>query len=116
MRARLFARPEGRPAKADREAQVKPIAPRAQVLSDVTSRLNFERKSFKKLIERTRSRDASRVYITHGDRLVTFGFDLIEQTYQLNDTKAIITDGEPMLTAQEETARNLISIITSFSK
>ncbi|EQD27842.1 Resolvase domain protein, partial [mine drainage metagenome] len=47
--------------------------------------------------------------------LARFGFDLIEEMCRIHETEIKVTDGEPMLTAQEEMTRDLISIITSFS-
>jgi predicted site-specific integrase-resolvase len=60
--------------------------------------------------------EVSEVIVTHKDRLVRFGFELIERIAKQFGTKITVLmceDKEP--TFEEELAKDLITIITVFS-
>jgi predicted site-specific integrase-resolvase len=65
----IYARVSSQDQKGDLQRQIeklKSIAPDAEVLSDVMSGMNFERKSFRKLIEGVLSGDIANIYYSQG--------------------------------------------------
>lgn len=58
--------------------------------------------------------DVERVIVLYKDRLIRFGYELIEHICQVNDTKIEIIDNTEK-TEQEELVEDLIQIITVFS-
>ena len=114
----IYARVSSSGQKNDLYNQInrlKPLYPDAQVFSDIKSGLKFNRKGFIELLNMIEDNKVNNIYITHRDRLARFGFDLIESICKMHNTKIIETDGEEILSANEELTRDLISIITSFS-
>lgn len=87
-----------------------------EVLSDVGSGLNDERKNFKKLLNKIMSGKINRVFILYKDRLTRFGFGQIETICKFFGTEIIVlseTDGDKII--EEELVEDIISIIHSFS-
>ncbi|WP_298277651.1 IS607 family transposase [Ferroplasma sp.] len=114
----IYARVSSSDQKNDLYNQIdrlKLLYPDAQVFSDIKSGLKFNRKGFIELLNMIEDNKVNNIYITHRDRLARFGFDLIESICKMHNTKIIETDGEEILSANEELTRDLISIITSFS-
>ena len=114
----IYARVSSNDQKNDLYNQInrlKLLYPNAQVFSDIKSGLKFNRKGFIELLNMIEDNKINNIYITHKDRLARFGFDLIENICKIHNTKIIETDGEEILSANEELTRDLISIITSFS-
>lgn len=117
-RSYIYTRVSSQGQKSDLDRQVerlKTISPDSAVLSDIRSGMRFDRKGFSFLLDEIENDRVSIIYITHKDRLARFGYDLIEKICEMHGTQLIITDGEEILSAQEELSRDLISIITSFS-
>lgn len=88
-----------------------------EILSDVGSGLNDERKNFKKLLNKIMSGRIHRVFILYKDRLTRFGFGQIETICKFFGTEIIVlseTDGDK--TIEEELVEDIISIIHSFSE
>ena len=87
-----------------------------EILSDVGSGLNDERKNFKKLLNKIMSGKINRVFILYKDRLTRFGFGQIETICKFFGTEIIVlseNDGDK--TIEEELVEDIISIIHSFS-
>ncbi|EQD78503.1 DNA binding domain protein, excisionase family [mine drainage metagenome] len=114
----IYARVSSSGQKEDLERQkqnLTTVSPQSVVISDVRSGMKFNRKGFLELLDLIEDDKVSTIYITHKDRLARFGFDLIERICEIHGTKIVETDGEEILSANEELSRDLISIITSFS-
>ena len=87
-----------------------------EILSDVDSGLNDERKNFKKLLNKIMSGKINRVFILNKDRLTRFGFGQIETICKFFGTEIIVlSEGAGDETIEEELAEDIISIIHSFS-
>ena len=87
-----------------------------EILSDVSSGLNDERKNFKKLLGKIMFGKINRVFILHKDKLTRFGFGQIETICKFFGTEIIVLSkngGDK--TIEEELAEDIISIIQSFS-
>ena len=87
-----------------------------EVLSDVGSGLNDERKNFKKLLNKIMSGKINRVFILYKDRLTRFGFGQIETICKFFGTKIVVlSENDDDKKIEEELVEDIISIIHSFS-
>ena len=87
-----------------------------QVLSDIGSALNYNRKSYIKLLELVIDKKVDTIFIEYKDRLLRIGFDDFERICKRFGTKIVIldnTDGDK--NKQQEITEDLISIIHHFS-
>ena len=84
-------------------------------LEDIKSGMNFERKSFQKLIELVIKGEIELVVIENKDRLVRFGFELIELIFKYFGTKILVINNIENKNYEIELSEDLISIIHYFS-
>lgn len=85
-----------------------------EIYTDIGSGLNFKRINFNKLINEITDGLVEEVIIAHKDRLVRFGFDLIEMLCKKYNTKLTIIN-EEKLSPSDEMVKDLISIVHVFS-
>jgi predicted site-specific integrase-resolvase len=85
-----------------------------EVLTDIGSGLNYNRKHFNSIIDKAMQGSVKQVYITHKDRLIRFGYDRFENLLKRNGCEIIVANNEA-LSPQEEMIQDLISIIHVFS-
>ena len=114
----IYAGAPSHDQKADLDRQIQKlqtVSPESHVVSDIRSGMKFNRKGFIELLELVEKDKVSAIYITHKDRLARFGFDLVEKVCNIHGTEIVETDGDEILSANEELTKDLISIITSFS-
>jgi len=65
-----------------------------QILSDVGSGLEENRKGFLRLLEMVTERKISRVIIVYGDRLTRFGFETLRKMFQAFGTAIEVINSE----------------------
>ena len=114
----IYARVSSHDQKADLDRQIQKlqtVSPESHVVSDIRSGMKFNRKGFIELLELVEKDKVSTIYVTHKDRMARFGFDLVEKVCNIHGTEIVETDGDEILSANEELTKDLISIITSFS-
>ena len=85
-----------------------------QILKDVGSGLNENRKNYRKLLELVAKGEVSKVIITYPDRLIRFGFKTLEFFFQQHGTEIIVLH-EKGKTPREELVEDLITIISHFA-
>ena len=85
-----------------------------EVLTDIGSGLNYNRKNFNLILEMAMQGKIKRLYISHKDRFVRFGYEWFEKLLQKNACEVIVVNNETM-SPQEEMIQDLISIIHVFS-
>ena len=85
-----------------------------EVIKDIGSGLNYNRKKWNKLLEECMENKVDSVLVTHKDRFIRFGFDWFERFLGKFDTKIIVVNNES-LSAQEELVQDIISILHVFS-
>jgi len=85
-----------------------------EVYTDIGSGLNYKRKNFLKLIDEINQGLIKEIIIAHKDRLVRFGFELIEHICEENNVILTVINDEK-LSPNEEMSKDLISIIHVFS-
>lgn len=85
-----------------------------QILKDIGSGLNENRKNYRKLLELIAKGEVSKVVITSPDRLTCFGFKTLEFFFQQHGVEIIILN-EKDKTPREELIEDLITIISHFA-
>ncbi|MYF54985.1 IS607 family transposase [Candidatus Poribacteria bacterium] len=101
----------------DLERQVnymRSIYPKAEVIRDIGSGLNFKRKGIRALLERLMQGDKLQVVIAHRDRLARFGIDLIRYLIEQNGGELVVLD-QTEHSPQEELTEDLLAILHVFS-
>lgn len=83
--------------------------------SDVKSGMNFTRNGFNDLIEEIIKGNVDLVVIENKDRLVRFGFELLENICKYYKTKILVINDLSDKSYEQELTEDLISIIHYFS-
>jgi len=115
----LYARVSSNTQKDDLINQVKYLEENVkdydQVITDVGSGLNMKRKGFLKLLRMILNNEVSKVVIAYPDRLVRFGFEIIEEACKAHNCEIVVLNNEDK-TPEQELIKDLISILVSFSE
>lgn len=85
-----------------------------EILEDIGSGLNYNRKKWNQLIDRCMTGEIACVVIAHKDRFIRFGYEWFERFLQSNGTEIIVVNNEKM-SPEQELVNDLISIIHVFS-
>ena len=85
-----------------------------KVITDIGSGINYENKGLQELISLINSNQITKVVVLYKDRLVQFGFELIQLLCDLHDVKIEIIDNSERIN-EEELTDDLIEIITVFA-
>ncbi len=87
-----------------------------EVMQDLGSGLNYNKKGLQQLIRRVCSGSVGRLVLTNKDRLLRFGSELIFSLCEIFNTEVVlINQGEQPLSFEEELAQDVLEIITVFS-
>ncbi|MBC8507887.1 MAG: IS607 family transposase [Chloroflexi bacterium] len=87
-----------------------------EVIQDLGSGLNYQKKGLQQLIKRICSGQVGRLVLTHKDCLLRFGSELVFTLCEAYSTEVvIINQGEQPLSFEEELAQDVLEIITVFS-
>ena len=85
-----------------------------EIISDIGSGINYKKKGLQELIKRICQNQVDRVVILYKDRLLRFGFELVEYIALLHHCEIEIIDNTEK-TEQQELVEDLVQIITVFS-
>lgn len=85
-----------------------------EVITDIGSGINYKNKGLQELISLIASNQVTKVVILHEDRLVQFGFELIQLLCDLHNVEIEIID-KSEISNEEELTDDLIEIITVFA-
>lgn len=85
-----------------------------EVITDIGSSINYKNKGLQELISLIDSNQVAKVVILYKDRLVRFGFELIQLLCELHGVKIEIIDNSEYST-DEELTDDLIQIVTLFA-
>lgn len=91
-------------------AQGKPY----EIISDIGSGINYKKKGLKELIKRITQNQVDKVVVLYKDRLLRFGFELVEYIASLYNCEIEIIDSTEK-SEQQELVEDLVQIITVFS-
>jgi putative resolvase len=87
-----------------------------EVMQDLGSGLNYNKKGLQQLIRRVCDGSVGRLVLTNKDRLLRFGSELVFSLCEIFHVEVvIINQGEQPLGFEEELAQDVLEIITVFS-
>jgi putative resolvase len=86
-----------------------------QVIEDLGSGMNYQKKGLKTLISLILDKKMSRLVLTHKDRLLRFGAELIFALCEAKQIEVVIINRGDDVSFEEELAQDVLEIITVFS-
>jgi len=122
VRAIIYARVSSSEQRSDLEGQVQYLTQYCtakgyrviDILSDIASGLNAERKGLLKLFDYVANRQVDVVVIAYKDRLTRFGFEYLEYFFKQYGVRIEVIFGEEPKDAYQELVEDLTAIVTSF--
>jgi len=123
VRAVIYARVSSNDQRSDLERQVEYLTQYCSakgykvvdVLSDIASGLNTERRGLLKLFSYVVNKQIDVVVVTYKDRLTRFGFEYLEYFFKQYGVNVEVAFGEESKDAYQELVEDLITIVTSFA-
>ena len=88
---------------------------RTRVIRDLGSGMNYGKKGLQELLELILHRRFERLVITHQDRLLRFGAELVFRLCELQGIEIVIVHQGEQPSFEEELAQDVLEIITVFS-
>jgi predicted site-specific integrase-resolvase len=85
-----------------------------EIITDIGSGINYKKKGLLQLINKINNHEVSIVVVLYKDRLIRFGFDLLNYLCEINGVRIEIIDNTEYSKEQELTD-DLIQIITVFA-
>ncbi len=86
-----------------------------EIISDLGSGMNDQKRGLRNLLERIVAGDVDRLVLTHKDRLLRFGAELVFAICEMKDIEVVIINKGAEPTFEEELAQDVREIITVFS-
>lgn len=84
-----------------------------EIISDIGSGIDYKKKGLQELLNKINDQDVSKIIILHKDKLIGFGFELIEYLCKVNDVEIEIIDNTEQ--SKKEMSENLVQIVTIFA-
>ena len=100
--------------KENLESYLKQTNQEYEIVSDIGSGINYNKPGLKKLIEKINIKEVDEIVVLYKDRLLRYGFELIEYFASLNNVKIRVLDKTNKI-EDEELVEDLVQIITEFS-
>jgi predicted site-specific integrase-resolvase len=113
----IYARVSSRKQRGDLDRQSSFLQrkyPEYQLITDIGSGINFNRKGFKKVLEGVFEGRIKTVVVAHRDRFTRFGFDLFKWIFQKQNS-ILLCDQESLEESTNELTEDILSIITVFT-
>ena len=85
------------------------------VIRDLGSGMNYRKKGLHQLLELILERRVGRLVLTHQDRLLRFGAELVFTLCELNGIEVVVIHQGEQPSFEEELAQDVLEIITVFS-
>lgn len=85
-----------------------------EIITDIGSGINYTKQGLKKLIEKINKKEVDLIVVLYKDRLLRFGFELVEYFAELNNVKIEVLDKIDK-NQDQELVEDLVQIITVFS-
>lgn len=83
-----------------------------EILSDLGSGMNYHKKGLKKLLSKILNNEISRLVLTHKDRLLRFGAELIFSICEQRGIEVVLINKGKEPSFEEELAQDVLEIIT----
>jgi predicted site-specific integrase-resolvase len=88
--------------------------PEAEIVQDIGSALNYQRKGLKAILGRCLRGEKFQIVVAHKDRLVRFGFELIEWVVRECGCELLVLSADKR-EPERELAEDLLAIVHVFS-
>ena len=88
---------------------------RTEIIKDLGSGMNYRKKGLLTLLEKILRKQMKRLVITHKDRLLRFGAELVFSLCELQNIEIVIIHKGERPSFEEELAQDVLEIITVFS-
>lgn len=88
---------------------------RSEVIRDLGSGMNYRKKGLQRLLEMILRRQMKRLVLTHKDRLLRFGAELVFTLCELQGIEIVIIHKGEQPSFEDELAMDVLEIITVFS-
>ena len=85
-----------------------------EIISDIESGINYNKKGLNQLIDMITNLEVDKIVVLYKDRLIRFGYELIENICEKYGTTIEIIDNTEK-TEEQELVEDLIQIVTVFS-
>ena len=85
------------------------------IIADLGSGMNYRKRGLKRLLDGIVEGEVGRVVLTHKDRLLRFGAELVFALCQAKQVEVVIINHGEDTTFEEELANDVLEIITVFS-
>ena len=86
-----------------------------EVIQDLGSGMNYQKKGLKRLLDLILERKIHRLVLTHKDRLLRFGAELVFSLCEARQIEIVIINQGKETSFEEELAQDVLEIITVFS-
>ena len=111
-----YARVSSHDQRNDLITQAKSLKPYCDVvLEDLGSGLNCKKPRLRKLITMLLNKQVSELHLSHKDRLLRFGHELIFQLCKWSGATVIIHNEAQIITFEEELCKDVLTLMTVFS-
>jgi len=87
----------------------------SKIISDMGSGIDYSKSGLKELLKLISSNQVDTIYVLYKDRLVRFGFELIEEFAKLHNTKIEVINQTENEIDEEELVEDILNIIHVFS-
>lgn len=84
------------------------------IVQDIGSGINYTKKGLRKLLQMINHQEVEKVVVFYKDRLLLFGFEIVEYVANLNGCEIEVLDSTEK-TDEQELVEDLIQIVTVFS-
>lgn len=116
-----YCRVSSNKQKDDLERQVQNMErflasqyPNYEIVQDIGSGINYTKRGLRILLRKICNREVEKVVVFYKDRLLRFGFELVEYVANINGCEIEVVDSTEK-TEQQELVEDLVQIITVFS-
>jgi predicted site-specific integrase-resolvase len=120
--ALAYARVSSQDQRADleRQRQVPELYCTSQgsnfdTIADLGSGMNYHQRGLQRLLDETLAGSVGRLVLTHKDRLLRFGAELVFAICQVKEVEVVIIKQGPDTSFEEELAGDVLEIVTVFS-
>lgn len=86
-----------------------------KIINDLGSGMNYHKKGLKRLLDDILNDKIGRLVLTHKDRLLRFGAELVFALCEARNVEVVIINQGENLSFEEELAQDVLEIITVFS-
>lgn len=117
-----YARVSSHDQKADLKRQAERLSTYCiahgwnfEIIRDLGSGMNYRKKGLKRLLDLIIDRKIKRLVLTHKDRLLRFGAELIFALCEAKNIEIVLINQGKEVSFEEELAQDVLEIITVFS-